>query len=495
MEAITRRGSNPDTPGNQTDQATKHESISNISRPVHSISHPTPQQIVERERSKQTCACSCVGWAEITIRRPTGNMSWIMRNQNQVSLENMANEFPLNDLVSLFLPSMGGLFGSEFMSENSLLSECSPEALIERKVSASSQVSETKSQDDDERHRDSDDISIITGKQNIVSSGPIAIPKPSQPLKEPAGSFSDVEPEADDENPDIEYEDDESRSRNPVRRVNSSPEMSSNWRNPLLNQKGPVGPNPMAGTTSGIQGVDDDKPLTPEIEQQQKKKGFCKDMRVSCEAIPEEIPGSTPPSNPNSVKDDGINSKMSNTVTNTPSKQVEVTAKLAALVPSASFPTEIKNESGTLSPQSQALPKKQLSADDAVASKANTETQPAPLQLQLQPAPATKLKIPMDMPKVTSKPPQSPAPLSPRLLAKNEANKVPSFAPNVQGGYGVGVGGSSGYSGVGGNNGNESSSNGNGNNDLIRGRSKTISVVREHENRDNLKWTSFKGSK
>lgn len=34
--------------------------------------------------SPQLCSCWCRGWAEITIRRPTGNISWLMRVQNRL---------------------------------------------------------------------------------------------------------------------------------------------------------------------------------------------------------------------------------------------------------------------------------------------------------------------------------------------------------------------------------------------------------------------------
>jgi len=33
----------------------------------------------------QNCQCVCQGWAEIFIRRPSGNISWIMRIQNRAS--------------------------------------------------------------------------------------------------------------------------------------------------------------------------------------------------------------------------------------------------------------------------------------------------------------------------------------------------------------------------------------------------------------------------
>lgn len=71
------------------------------------------------------------------------------------------------------------------------------------------------------------------------------------------------------------YDDDGTKSRNPVRRSNSSPEMSASWKNPFLHQK----------VTEG----EDNQ--TSEEDSGKKNKLYSKDMRVSCEAIPEEIAG------------------------------------------------------------------------------------------------------------------------------------------------------------------------------------------------------------
>lgn len=384
-----------------------------------------------------------------------------MRVQNQISVDT-PNEYPLQDLITLFMPSMGGVFGSDFLADNSFLnsSTLSPETIIDhqRKISVlSNELSDIKTQDDLKKEVEK----VMPVKQKSISppsetatssSGPIDIPKQSQPKKELAGSFSDVEPEKDDENSDVAFEDDESRLRNPVRRVNSSPEMSSSWKNPFLGQKCPIGSG-----SGGGNGGQEDEGSNVEGEQQQKKKSFGKDMRVSCEAIPEEIAGSTPPSQQDSVKDvePSLHPKV------LIASATAVMAKPATLVPSSSFPTETTPDiKQSLQTHSQSPPKKQLSADDAL------------LPSKSEQPPTSKLKLPMDMPKVTTKPPHSPAPLSPRLLAKNAANKIASiqFAPSI---------------GAGSNNGN----------DLYhRGRSKTISVVREHDNRDNSKWT-FRGSK
>ena len=45
------------------------------------------------------CNCSCEGWAEIMIRRPTGNTSWMMKIENTVGTESEMGK--LGDIVSL----------------------------------------------------------------------------------------------------------------------------------------------------------------------------------------------------------------------------------------------------------------------------------------------------------------------------------------------------------------------------------------------------------
>lgn len=432
-------------------------------------------------------------------------MSWVMRIQNQISLESHANEFPLHDIISLFMPSLGGVFGSDFMGNplhtlmptnasstegeersggggGSILIVAPDE--VKRKISIAIA-------DGSDAMSEGNEIENIL-ESVVTTSGPIDIPRLSQPAKESAGSFSDVEPEKEDGHADIDdavpFDEDDSRSRNPVRRVNSSPEMSSNWRNPFLSQKGaPSAVDHNIDDESNVNNVNNSNNVNnvsntviaaEPIDQQRKKPtGFGKDMRVSCEAIPEEIAGSTPPSQPDSVKESTLHSKLLKANANTISVSAAVSevTKAAVLAQSTSFPTEatvvVPDENGESFERvtsSTVLPKKQLSADDAVQLKS------APLENSV------KLKLPMDMPKVTTKPPQSPVPLSPRLLAKNAANKIASFAPNV------------GQDGGGGN------ANGNGNSSGYdmhpRMRSKTISVVRgEHDNRDSSKWT-FRGS-
>ncbi|XP_033124579.1 tuberin-like [Anneissia japonica] len=52
------------------------------------------------------CTCWCQGWAEIYIRRSTGNMSWTMRVQNQRKLVPFEAELPLRDISSLLLANL-----------------------------------------------------------------------------------------------------------------------------------------------------------------------------------------------------------------------------------------------------------------------------------------------------------------------------------------------------------------------------------------------------
>lgn len=133
----------------------------------------------------------------------------------------------------------------------------------------------------------------------------------------------------------------------------------------------------------------------------------------------------------------------------------------------------------SLTPFSQggALPRKQHSADDALQQQelAQSRQQQPPINeprhsssgsaINIGSTSLAQYKLNIDMPNLATKPPQSHAPLSPRLLARNNLEMSHLNSSNKF-------------------------------NDFNRSRAKTISVVRgEHDaNRDNSKWT-FKGSK
>lgn len=59
---------------------------------------------IEKQEEITPCACWCQGWAEIYVRRPTGDMSWIMRIQNQMQFES-SFDFPIHDITSLYMPT------------------------------------------------------------------------------------------------------------------------------------------------------------------------------------------------------------------------------------------------------------------------------------------------------------------------------------------------------------------------------------------------------
>eukprot|EP00794_Sanderia_malayensis_P008869 gene8869-9818_t len=60
---------------------------------------PTTNPLTSDTTSFPLCNCSCEGWAEILIRRPTGNTSWVMKIENAVAMEGDFGNF--NDVTSL----------------------------------------------------------------------------------------------------------------------------------------------------------------------------------------------------------------------------------------------------------------------------------------------------------------------------------------------------------------------------------------------------------
>ncbi|XP_039314152.1 tuberin isoform X4 [Solenopsis invicta] len=216
------------------------------------------------------CACWCQGWAEIYVRRPTGDMSWIMRIQNSTQFETPM-DFPIHDIMALYMPNQDVVPNKQ------------QETVSEYSDDETENVSNQSNNQSQNEHG---------AKISSIASGPIAIPgspaRPSPSRQNSKDSLESLE----------EGEEDTRRSRNPVRRSNSSPEMSANWKNPFLNKE----------KLSVQQQIDKDFicseleiKLDPDLKKHPKNI-YTKDMRVSCEAIPEEIfgMGTTPPSSENS---------------------------------------------------------------------------------------------------------------------------------------------------------------------------------------------------
>ncbi|XP_058129773.1 tuberin [Anopheles ziemanni] len=584
------------------------------------------------DRPVQPCACVCTGWAEVSVRRPTGYTSWITRIQSQVSHDILGGDVALQDLTCLFSPSVGGgMIGSEFstysgasvphgygaagdsltpfgsnadipatMTDRFAHSDAPNAGSVDQmnppsnvasppvsasaigavgsraKVSISDDVFELTKKSDpkkkhsvEEEHEQSEDEELKNvlqaGESGSLSgggSGPINIPRNKHPAAVSDDDDDGDEDDDDDDDDDDDGEDDsdderressgrgryddhhegvvfddpEGRSmRKTVRRVNSSPEMGSKWNSKYLSKaaaKADISGPPLtmvdagAGGGGGGGGVGTNEtftnttvnaPVQPEGSMVEKKKSSTYGKGVSCEAIPEEIAGSTPPP-PSMLRTlgaaptvDPILSTVAPTVRGTMAAKHQAEFSAAKSAITTSLP-----ETNTLEPPAGGLaPRKQHSADDAMAPGTNQSRSTlldggasnetinlppgtgaasmvpaantiAPIALhpitQTSSASALSLKLPME--KVTSKPPQSPVPLSPRLLARNTANlkqsnsgtASPSFPSMMAGG---GIGGGTGIGGAGSND-----------NDVPRGRSKTISTVREHYSRDGSKWSA-----
>lgn len=223
----------------------------------------------------KSCACYCSDWAEITIRKPSSMVSWLMKFENQVGT--FANDFSFHDLTALFSdhqidagnPSGILVKKRNEGSDNSLADGLSLERSTERLTL-----------------REDDEMVKIPLQSTASDSSVFTFP--SQPINIP--SKPEAESAAVDD--DVSYEDDDSDDpkRNPVRRVNSSPEMRSNWK-VNMSSKGSSKDSKSSSKDTASDSVDQDdavKGLDGEI-QQKKKSSYSKETKVSCEAIPEEI--------------------------------------------------------------------------------------------------------------------------------------------------------------------------------------------------------------
>ncbi|XP_054732687.1 tuberin [Anastrepha obliqua] len=532
LEVLSRRGSNPEPTeggaGVVTGSTTSLLGGHSLSTTSISAS-PTQLQPVQQ----QTCIRSCTGWAEVLIRRPTGNISWITRIQNPIANDCFGQDLPFSNITSLFLPTAhGGVFGPDFV-HSALVPEQQQESVAMLDFgqqpskalvigAANASVAATGAADIDEsvqpnssalsgseecktgaftkaralqRQEEISSSTTMPPSAASLSTAAIDIPKPVASKRAGgkealADSVSDGE--ADDDT--MQFTDGLSRARNPVRRVNSSPEMSSSWRQTFLTAK----PMPLSADTSKVKGskysaslqgleeVHQQQQTQLQQQQQQKKKSvqYTKDMRVSCEAIPEEIAGFTPPqaqtgNEPTDASSGGTADKPA--------------AKSAANPATTAVQLLLVSNTATM-----ALPPKQLSADDVSISASVPVT---PVQ---QSTSGSSLKLNVAVDKVAAKPPHSPAaapsPQSPRVdkQPSGGVQKIATFtnAPTTvhqglaksssSGGGNANITSGSSYLGGGGGD------YGNGNGDMMRGRSKTISVVREVNGRSRPATSNFR---
>lgn len=441
LDAYSRRGSNPEASG-ASNLAEGSHTGSNTSLLGNSLSLSTAS-VGPSTRSgpvvqQPVCARTCTSWAEIFIRRPTGNISWITRIENPIANDCFGQDLPFNSVVSLFLPTAyGGVFGpdnpmqelpqqqqqSQQEAQSAQEAVAEPEADAEPALTPATVAANTEIRNRMVakaralyRQEEVHSVSSTGGGGNGGNGGTAAIDIPRLAAgvkrgKDAALSGSVSDGEADDDG--LAFGDGQGRVRNPVRRVNSSPEMTSSWRQAFLAAK----PAPLSQEPEAV------KASFEEHQLPSKKKSVqysTKDMRVSCEAIPEEIAGSTPPQ----------------------------AAQGALKCP--------------LQPGAGALPPKQHSADDVNSQVSETGAQPGLVQTS---ASASSLKQ-----GAVGKPPLSPGQVQAIIPPKQSPTPTSS-------GLGLAKSNSSGY---GSNNGGSDYNNGGG--DMMRGRSKTISTVREVNN-------------
>lgn len=253
IDLPSRRGSNPDALN-----ANKEQILALSNTNLYSTNASSDSSIQQK-----VCARSCTGWAELVIRRPTGIISWVMRIQNPISTSNVSNDMPFCDLISLFMPSIGGVFGKDFLNEhpiNNIMTQHQPEEELrpvkEKKVAKTTKLKASN-----------------MPSFSKTQAPAIDIPKSKHkyPERHVGSSYSD-----DDE--EKSCEDSSGKSRNPVRRVNSSPEMRSKY---LANRE---------------KEREKDKEVM-HLQQPQQQAFIIPDMKKkcytkkSCEAIPEEITG------------------------------------------------------------------------------------------------------------------------------------------------------------------------------------------------------------
>ncbi|ESP04643.1 hypothetical protein LOTGIDRAFT_61259, partial [Lottia gigantea] len=86
----------------------------------------------KRAFSMNQCNCWCTGWAEILIRAPSGNISWMMRIENETSIFSQPEN--ISDITLLFAP----LYKSSSCEETSAPMDVSPRTL--RKTNSSPSI-------------------------------------------------------------------------------------------------------------------------------------------------------------------------------------------------------------------------------------------------------------------------------------------------------------------------------------------------------------------
>ncbi|GBP30758.1 Tuberin [Eumeta japonica] len=283
------------------------------------------------------CPCWCSNWAEVHVRSPTGDVSWVMRMQNQMNFDGLL-ESPLHDVAGLLAPSLGAQTGSsstssgigdsrhEMVADGEPRSRSGSSSSQHRAASAAPAPHSVPIAPD--LYKSSSDT-VVTGErktpQTLAPHRPLRIGIGSgaagggggggggvrtttEPINIPGSPQRQSSSSTTTDDDDTLIGAHEGRSRHPVRRSNSSPEMSSSWKAAFLQRditdtEPPVGPEPVPTAVTAPAGrLNDCIVLPPTVDPtttslHHAKKGSKKSDMRSCEAIPEET-GNTPPHHP-----------------------------------------------------------------------------------------------------------------------------------------------------------------------------------------------------
>ncbi|XP_063895577.1 tuberin isoform X4 [Helicoverpa armigera] len=273
------------------------------------------------------CPCWCANWAEVHVRSPTGDVCWVMRMQNQMNWDYLL-ESPLQELAALLSPAGGAAGEARGAGEaaartgeaagrtGEAAGRAGEDSAPRSRSGSSSSQSRPQSSLPQDLHKSSSDSivgndkktqqasqSIMSQPQNSSAAGSSASRMSTQPINIPGSPQRQSSSSATDDD-DMLLIVPEGKSRHPVRRSNSSPEMSSSWKAAALQASTPAAPAaPAPAPAADLTLHPDDMILLPSCEptgstslsmHATKKAAKKSDMRVSCEAIPEEMCGTSP---------------------------------------------------------------------------------------------------------------------------------------------------------------------------------------------------------
>ncbi|XP_076040511.1 TSC complex subunit tuberin isoform X2 [Oratosquilla oratoria] len=172
----------------------------------------------EKREEPHLCACWCQSWAEIYVRQPTGNTSWMMRVQNHITGQVNPDTLPLHDISEFYAPvslpsSMDFGISSSIMHKRidseSMETENYEEMFAKPMEPRPRAFSGTSSDNTSSSKRDS-----------------IGSTVPSGGSSDPRLHFIDMEEEIREKSPLSPLKDSGSVEGVPVQRCHSSPEMS-----------------------------------------------------------------------------------------------------------------------------------------------------------------------------------------------------------------------------------------------------------------------------